>query len=334
METRRTNHALVIGARGVFGALTVRAFRTAGWAVRSGARRPGPGQIQVDLDRPESVAAALQGDELVVNTVPHPDLVAERHILEHGGTLINVSALPAASARALRAVAGDARGMVLMNAGLAPGVTTLVAADLLRRHPQASELEIVFTVSVTSSRGPASTDFIYRGLTAVGQHRTAVVPLPIPFGERRCLGFAEDDAGWLGGIAEGRVVRQYVCVAEPALHQQLIDLNRAGAMHELPRSMIASHIRSQPDAGSDEPVAHWIAAIGAGRRLGVRTVECRGDFRHAAQSTVVLADALRSHEQPGGCFDPEEVCTLSGVAARLRAIGVRIVPGDHRAVET
>ena len=72
--------------------------------------------------------------ELVVNTVPHPDLLAERYVLEHGGALINVSDLPAAAARSLRAVGGGARGTVVMNAGLAPGVTTIVAADLLRLH--------------------------------------------------------------------------------------------------------------------------------------------------------------------------------------------------------
>ena len=206
----------------------VRAFEAAGWVVRSGARRPTPGQIEVDLDRRDSIAAAVDEHELVVNTVPHPDLVVERYVLEHGGALINVSDLPAAAARSLRAVAGGARGTVVMNAGLAPGVTTIVAADLLRLHPAASELEIVFTLSLLVSRGPASADFVHRGLTAVPRHRTALVRLPSPFGERRCLGFGEGDAGWLGGIAEGRIVRQYVCIAEPAVHERLLRAQRRG----------------------------------------------------------------------------------------------------------
>jgi len=50
MEVEGTNRALVIGAQGVLGALTVRAFEAGGWAVRSGARRPRPGQIEIDLD--------------------------------------------------------------------------------------------------------------------------------------------------------------------------------------------------------------------------------------------------------------------------------------------
>jgi hypothetical protein len=325
MEVRDTNRALVIGAQGVLGASTVRAFEAAGWMVRSGARRPRRGQIEIDLDRRDSIAAAVDEHELVVNTVPHPDLLVERHILEHGGALINVSDLPAAASRSLRAVAGGARGTVVMNAGLAPGVTTIVAADLLGLHPAASELEIVFTVSLSVSRGPAGADFIHRGLTAVARHRTALVRLPGPFGERRCLGFGEGDAGWLGGIAEGRIVRQYVCISEPAVHERLLELNGSGAMASMPRSLI--ELRGQRGHGTAgvEPLAHWVAAIRTGRRLGARTVECVDGSQSAARSTVVFADALRTQPPPSGCFDPEEIWTLGDVEAELRAAGISVV---------
>jgi len=325
MEVAGTNRALVIGAQGVLGALIVRAFGAAGWAVRSGARRPRPGQIEIDLDRPDSIAAAADEHELVVNTVPHPDLLVERYVLEHGGAVINVSDLPAAAGRSLRAVAGGARGTVVMNAGLAPGVTTIVAADLLNRHPAASELEIVFTLSQAAPRGPASADFIHRGLTALPRHRTALVPLPRPFGERRCLGFGERDAGWLGGVAEGRIVRQYVCIAEPAVHERLLELNGAGAMTSLPRSFIGARKQDVNGTPGGEPVAHWIAAVRDGRRLGVRTVQCVGGSGCAAGSTVVFADALRAGPPPSGCFDPEEIWTLSGVEAKLRTAGITVV---------
>lgn len=312
------------------GALTARAFATAGWTVRSGARRPRPGQIEVDLDSARSIAAAITEEELVVNTVPHPGLLAERHVLERGGTLINVAALPASAGRSLRAVSGAARGTVLMNAGLAPGVTTIVAADLLREYPDAAELEIVFTLSGTVARGPASADFIHEGLTAVARHRTALVPLPKPFGERRCLAFREGDAGWLGGIAEGRVIRQYVCISEQPIHERLLELNAAGAMNKLPRELIGA--RSLPADGtpSAEPVAHWIAAVRDGRRLSARTVECQGDFLHSARSTIVLADVMLSGGQRAGCFDPEEICTLGAVQAKLQAAGITVAAQHAR----
>lgn len=309
----------------MLGTLTVSAFTAAGWEVRSGVRQARPGEVQIDLDRPELVAAAIGEHELVVNTVPHRGLPAERLVLDRGGALINISAVPAAASRALRAVAGGARGTVLMNAGLAPGVTTLVAADLLRAHPDADELEIVFTLSSTSPRGPASADFAHRGLTAVARHRTVLIPLPEPFGERRCLGFGESEAGWLGGVAEGRVVRLYICMAEPAAHEQMLALNNAGAMTALPRSLFGSRQLPIDGTPSDEPVAHWIAAVRGGRRLGVRTVECRGDFVHAARSAVVFADGLLAQQPRGGCFDLEEIFALSDVEAKLREVGIRIV---------
>lgn len=326
MDGRATNRVLIIGAQGMLGARTVATFREAGWTVRSAARHPQQGQVRINLDRPDSVAAAVQECELVVNTVPHADLLAERHVLEHGGTLINVSALPASAGRSLRAVAGAARGTVVMNAGLAPGVTAIVAADLLRLHPAATELEIVYTVSFRTPRGPASAEFIHRGLRAVAHHRTAVVPLPRPFGERLCLGFAEDDAGWIGGIAEGRIVRQYICVGEPEIHDRLLELNRAGAMTEVPRSLVGAGQPSADRIAGEEPIAHWIAAVRAGRRLSARTVECRGEFVSAARSALVFADALLTREQCVGCFDPEELWTLSGVGAKLQALGVTVVP--------
>ena len=333
MEARRTKRVLVIGARGVLGALTVRAFAAAGWAARSAARRPRQGEVELDLERWDSIAAALDEQELVVNTVPDPDLLAERYVLEHGGTLINVSALPAAAGRSLRAVAAGARGTVLMNAGLAPGVTTVVGADLLRVHPEAEELEIVFTLSSTAPRGPASADFVRRGLTPMARHGTRLVPLPRPLGDRLCVGFGEGDSGWLGGIAEGRIVRLFLCVTEPATHERLLQLNSARAMRNLPRWLIGSRKAPVDGTVSDEPVAHWIAAIRGGRRLSARTVECRGDFLHAARSTVVFADALLARGRQGGCFDPEEIFTLGEIEAKLREFGISIVARNSRPYE-
>jgi hypothetical protein len=310
----------------VLGALTVRAFAGADWEVRSGARHPRRNEVDIDLERPGSVAAALDEDLLVVNTVPRPELLAERLVLERGGALINTADLPASAGRSLRAIAAGARGMVLMNAGLAPGVTAVVAADLLRTHPDADELELVFMLSSTTPRGPASANFLHRGLTAVARHRTTRVPLPQPFGERVCLGFGEGEAGWLGGVAEGRVVRQYVYVSEPAAHEQLLALNSAAGMNALPRSLLGPREPPVAGAASDEPVAHWVAALRAGRRLGARTIECRGDFLHAARSTVVFGAALLTQQRRGGCFDPEEICTLGRMQGELRAAGVKVVP--------
>jgi dTDP-4-dehydrorhamnose reductase len=71
---------LVIGAHGVLGSALVRAFEDAEWRVVRGVRRGdgAPGCRVVDLDRSETVAAAIAGVDLVVNAVPHSGLTAER----------------------------------------------------------------------------------------------------------------------------------------------------------------------------------------------------------------------------------------------------------------
>jgi len=149
---------------------------------------------------------------------------------------------------------------------------------------------------------------------------SARVTLPAPFGERLCIGFGEGDAGWLGGVAEGRLVRLYVCVAEPEAHERLLAANTAGTMRSLP----ADAFRSVNGPAGDEPVAHWVAALRRGRRLSVRIVECHGDFVSAARTTPVFADVLRTARPGAGCFGPEEVCTLADVDAPLRRAGIAV----------
>jgi NAD(P)-dependent dehydrogenase (short-subunit alcohol dehydrogenase family) len=113
---------LVIGAQGVLGSGLVSAFEDAGWRVIRGVRR-GDGardSTVVDLDRPETVAAASARVDLVVDPAPHPGLTAERVVLREGGALIDVSMRPAAAARRLRAETTSARVIVVLNAGRTP----------------------------------------------------------------------------------------------------------------------------------------------------------------------------------------------------------------------
>ena len=325
MRSKPAKRVLIVGARGELGRLTVRAFQTRPWEVRRGSRPPVvDGDVALSLDRIESVRAAAREHELIVNTVPHPDLLIERAVLEYGGTLINVSALPAAAGRALRAVAGGAPGTVILNAGFVPGVSNLVAADLLRAHPEADELELVLTISTLSTRGPAGMAFVEHGLRVLSRHRTALVPLPEPFGESYCVGFSEDDSGWLGGVAEGRVVRVYVRLAEREAQQRLLAQNEAGAMTTAWRCPVVTWTPAGGSA-SREPVAHWIAAKRRGRRLGARTLECAGHYVHAARCALVFAETLLEEPRGGGCFGPEELFTLDQLAPRLARSGISTV---------
>ncbi len=75
--------------------------------------------------------------------------------------------------------------------------TNLLAAGLLARHPEADEVELVFTISVKGSAGPAGGHPDW--LTATKRHRTTVVRLPEPFGEVLTIGELEP------GLAEASI---------------------------------------------------------------------------------------------------------------------------------
>ena len=109
------------------------------------------------------------------------------------------------------------------------------------------------------------------------------------------------------------------------MHERLLRLNNAGAMANMPRSLIKSRKQPADRTTGNEAIAHWVAANRAGRRLAARTVECVGGSLSAARSTVVFADALRSEPPPSGCFNPEEIWTLNGLEGMLRAAGISVV---------
>lgn len=326
---------LVIGARGALGALVADAVRRHGWAVRESSRDPSPSPDvrYADLTDPATLAPALDGADLVITTVPDPTLAAERYVLKHGGVLLNLSAGPAAALRSLRGQAGQATGTVVMNAGIAPGVTNLLAAQLLEENPDADEVELVFTVTTKGTGGPASADFAHRGFTGRRHHRVKPVTLPEPFGSRRVLGFAEPDGGWLGPMADRLTVSPYIWLTERTAAAMMRTLNAARLISKLPRAALEPARRAAVAEASREPVAHSVAVLSHGLSLDGRLVSGQGDFRMAAASSIVFAEALlgedaRAAAQPGAWY-PEEVLSLNQVEAPLRQAGIDITKTGH-----
>jgi hypothetical protein len=319
--------ALVIGARGVLGGLIADALADAGWSVRRGVRTTPerPDEVLLDLDRPDTLAPALGGANVVVTTVPHPDLVAERHVLEHGGTLLSVVALTTAETRPLIALAPHARGTVVPNAGIMPGLTNLAAAELLRAHPDADGVELVLTASTSGTHGRAGGEFAYDNLRMRRRHSTAAIPLPAPFGRRTCIEFAEGCDGWLGALADGREVHSHLLLVQRLQQLGLLAANAAGACRLLPRAQFAGERRAGERGASRDAVAEWVAVTRGGRRLAATTVECKGDYRGTASASVAFAEAAHGRELPPGCHEPQELFTLEQLAPRLAQDGVRVV---------
>lgn len=314
---------LVLGGHGVLGTMIAKAAQDAGWTALRSSRRPQAGFVHVNLSEPDTVEKVLDEVDVIVSTVPDEQLTAERLVLERRGLLINVSAMAASAAERLRRQPGPAHGTVVMNAGIAPGLTNLLAAGLLTRHPEADEVEMVFTISAKGSHGPAIGAIAHDWLTSSGRHRTTVVSLPEPFGRRRCLGIAERHNGWLGPLADGKTVRTYMCIAERGMQGALLAVNATGLMRRLPASAVAGPPISEATA---EPVRHWVAVRRRGILLEASTLRCQGDYRSAAAATVLMSGQLaaRGNSLPVGVLVPEEVLTMSELETGLATVGITV----------
>jgi NAD(P)-dependent dehydrogenase (short-subunit alcohol dehydrogenase family) len=323
---------LVIGAHGVLGSALVRAFEDAGWRVVRGVRR-GDGArdwTAVDLDQPETVAAAIAGVDLVLDPVPHPGLTAEHVVLREGGALIDVSMRPAAAARRLRAEATSARGTVVVNAGRTPGVSNLVVADLLAAHPDADGVEIVFSFTAGGTSGRAGGESVHRHLTSVCRHATAVIPFPAPIGPTRCLRFAESEDGWLGDLVGGRAVATYARFSPQVLNRAVLGINALRLMQALPLAAFVPRHGNRPTELTSESLTEWVAVRRHGALVEARTITGAGNYRVTAAATLVLAEALldpaRRDRARAGCFEPQELFTLPELQTNLRQSGVALNP--------
>jgi hypothetical protein len=320
---------LVLGAQGVLGSVLVRTFAEDGWRVERAGRRAEAGVRPVDLDRPQTLAEALDGVDLVANPVPDERFAAEWVVLERGPSIVNVSAVRAAAGWALKREASDPRGLALIHAGTVPGVTSLVAANLLRRYPDADELELAFTLSAGGTSGKGGAALIHRYLTAARHHDTFRADLGPPFGARVCFEVGPEERGWLSeDLIAARCVRLGVYFRERSLQALFRALNATRLIAGTPRLTFVAGRGRIPDEPTREPIAEWLAVRHGGELLAARVIRGHGDYRMTAASTVVLGEALvalRNREPDrGGVFAPEELFTLDELREGLERRGFEI----------
>lgn len=315
----------MIGAQGALGSIAVEQFESAGWRVHPAGRRPErrEGFRELDLDRPETVAPALQDLDLVVSTVSHPSWTAEQAVLRQGGVLVNCSHAPGRAAAAIAAETEEPKGTVLLNAGLVPGVANLVAAELLREHPQADCLEVAFTVLSAGTAGRAGGEFAHQGLTSQRHHRVVKLPMPEPFGRLPFIEVAEGEDGGFGGVAGRRRVGTYLGFGEWPLSLALRTMNALRLISVLPRAAFTRDRRSTPEA-SREPTAIWVGARRGAERLGASVLECEGDYRTTAAAARLFGEGLLDGRGRPGCFNPEDLFSLSDLLPALNDVGLRV----------
>lgn len=319
-----TRKALVIGAQGLLGNFIAKELSRAGWEVTRAGRRPdeAPDFRYVDLADPETVRQACREIDMVISTARDPELILEKSVLRHGGTLIDLIELSESERRRLGAEAAE--GLVGIHTGLG-GVAYLAIADMLRENPDADAAEYALTVSAAGSSGRAGGLFAHHLLTSSSHHASAAVPFPEPLGTRRCLEVGGDMEGMTRAAVSAAPVTHYLCMQPRALNSLVRVLNAARIISALPKASFTFGGKKLPDELSEERSCEWVAVSRNGTRLASRTIEGRGYYRMTVAATLVFAEALSQNAtRQAGVRSVDEVLTLRELLPALERAGIAV----------
>ncbi len=325
---------LVIGAQGALGRMCAAALSEAGFNVVRAGRRPEdkPDFRLVDLDREETVREACADADLVVTTVRHPRHVAERLIAREGGVLISLASLTAGDRAALKSE--PARGLVVLHAGLAPGVYSLLLKDMLAAHPETEAVRIGWAISMQQTSGPAgSVDFMHPAIHGRGRLATRCIDFPEPLGTRRCFHLGGRELGFFGELAQGCQTEVYACVIERPAQGLFLTLNAIGLFSRLPIQFFTFGARQKARRDTEEPKRDVITLLRGDETIAERSVQGKGDYRMTVDAGVCFVNALLDRDQgpeARGVVGAEEIFDLGQLEPAFARRGILITP-DHRA---
>lgn len=332
MAAPTTTTVLVTGARGVLGSFIARELDREGYLVLRGSRRTERerGFRLVDFDQPETVSAAFAEADVIVNPVVHPALVAERTALREGRVLLSVASLSLSDRLSLvgeQALRGGT-GLVVVHAGLNPGLMSLVLASLLERHPEADRVDLAATVAPLQTMGGLAFDYVWPFLTAVPRKPVAILRFPEPVGLRHCIELGTGEEGWLGDLGMEREGHVWLTLIQQPMNALMLATNAIGQMHRFPRwSMAPLQGRSRGEFCQD-PKRDWVMVSSRGERISAAHIVGDGDYRVSVAATTVflrqLADRREAEPDLRGVHGAEHFFRLADIEPELKARGVEI----------
>ncbi|MCM6776697.1 hypothetical protein NDR87_22565 [Nocardia sp. CDC159] len=151
---------LVLGGYGTVGTHLVRFLRADGIAVLAAGRDPARADRVVDLAAVDGFGTALSGVSVVVDCAGAEDIRLAAECARREIPFVEISAT-SDYVQALEQLEGP----IALGIGLAPGLTTLLAAEALRDRP--GPVDIMIGLGSGERHGPAATAWTYRLL---GQH--------------------------------------------------------------------------------------------------------------------------------------------------------------------
>lgn len=320
---------LVVGAQGCLGSFVAKEFARQGWTVLRAGRRPDSSTDfrHIDLDEPLTWNAALADVDLVVSTVPHPGLPLERHVLETGGLCLSAATVPRSALRRLDIPPRDVRGTVVPHIGLTPGLSNLLAEDLLRLHPRASEIDIGLTFAASGASGEEGREWVFRHFAEAETSLRRPVPLPPPIHTRACVWTSLVDEGWLPNEHSPPVQRLEFCMIEKSVDALLRGLASAHLMALFARIYAPSYRRRLPSP-THEQIYQWASVREPSGTEHGWLISARGDYRSTAIAIVLFAESLwrraGNSELPRGLRRIQDVFTLRQMKDDFAQRGIEV----------
>jgi len=322
--------AVVIGAQGTLGSFVARELRLRGWDILRAGRRPesAPDFRRVDLDDQATWGDTFVGSELIVSTVPHSELLLERHMLETGGVLLSPATVPRAALEKLTAYQRNPKGVVIPHAGLTPGLSNLLAAALLEAAPDADELAIGLIFKALGASGEKGRKWVFRLFAEGVVSPVRAVQLPSPLGFRGCVSTDLSAEGWLVDTHRPPVQRLEFCMAEKPIDAMLRGLSSIHLATLFSRIAAPAYMHRIPRP-TDEQIYQWAwVRRPSGAKQGW-LISATGDYRSTAVAVRLFAEAIfrlnADSRLPRGLVRLQDVLKMNDVKKEFAASGISIL---------
>jgi hypothetical protein len=291
-------HALIVGGTGALGSMIARELRQNGWHVTIASRRELTSDIRVlDVLRPDDLADKLADADIVVSANPGPDTTIERAIVAFGGLCISPATLSAESVANVARVA-DPKGTFIPHAGLTPGYSNLVVADLLKRLPGSTRVAVGLTFSASGASGLGGRRWVRSLFARARAADSLVYNFPL-LGKRRCLFTALHEEGWHPELPPTIEQVLEFCMSEWPVNMLLANLKRLRLLSLVPEAIFTRRRRNPSFVPTRETVLQWarIQISNDFRESALWAIQ--GDYRTTAIMTAAFCDILLPLKRDG-----------------------------------
>jgi hypothetical protein len=322
--------AVVIGAQGTLGAFVANELKVRGWDVLRTGRRPESARDfrRIDLSDRGTWGNTFSEAQLIISTVPHEKLLLEQHVIEAGGLLLSPATVPRVALEALEASQHNAQGVVIPHAGLTPGLSNLLAADLLEANPDAVELAVGLTFKALGASGQAGRKWVFRLFAEGGVLPVHGVRLPAPLGSRLCVSADLSVEGWFSSKVGPSVQRLEFCIVERSIDALLRGLSSLHLTTLFSRVAESAYLR-KIQTPTDEQIYQWVWVRQPSGAPKGWLISATGDYRSTAIAVRIFAEAAcRLHADsrlPRGLVRLQEVLKMNDVRTEFAASGISIL---------